>query len=73
MFTNSSIFPKMISILILTVWKLILPIVFIFALIDILTQTQSQRIRRLKKSGMSQLSIANKLGITRYKVRLALA
>ena len=63
----------MISILILTVWKLILPIVFIFALIDILTQTQSQRIRRLKKSGMSQLSIANKLGITRYKVRLALA
>ena len=73
MFTNSSIFPKMISILILTVWKLILPIVFVFALIDILTQTQSQRIRRLKKSGMSQLSIANKLGITRYKVRLALA
>jgi hypothetical protein len=63
----------MISILILTVWKLILPIVFVFALIDILTQTQPQRIRRLKKSGMSQLSIANKLGITRYKVRLALA
>lgn len=72
MFTNSPISAQMISILILTAWKLILPIVFIFALIDVLTQSQEQRIRRLRRTGRSQTSIAAQLGISRYKVRLAL-
>lgn len=72
MFTNSPISAQMISIFILTAWKLILPIVFIFALIDVLTQSQEQRIRRLKRTGRSQASIAAQLGISRYRVRLAL-
>lgn len=72
MFANSLIPPQMISIFILTAWKLLIPVIFVFALIDVLTQSQEQRIRRLKRAGRSQASIAAQLGISRYRVRLAL-
>ena len=46
-----------------------LPIVLIFWI----TETKPQRICRWHSYGLSQRSIAKKLGITRYEVRKALA
>jgi DNA-binding NarL/FixJ family response regulator len=69
---------KCSPILLALVWKesLLLPALLIrVALVDVLTQTQSrsQRIRRLHRGGLSQRSIASRLGVSRYAVRLALA
>jgi transcriptional regulator len=47
--------------------------VLIIALIDLATMGQERRIRVLKRCGHSQQAIADRLGITRYRVRLALA
>jgi hypothetical protein len=58
----------MFPILLALVWKLLLPALLIVALVDVLTQTQPQRIRRLHRG-----SIASRLGVSRYVVRLALA
>jgi Trp operon repressor len=63
----------MFPILLALVWKLLLPALLIVALVDVLTQTQPQRIRRLHRGGLSQRSIASRLGVSRYVVRLALA
>jgi DNA-binding NarL/FixJ family response regulator len=63
----------MISILLALVWKLLLPALLIVALVDVLTQTRSQQIRRLSRAGQSQRAIASRLGVSRYVVRLALA
>ena len=63
----------MFPILLALVWKLLLPALLIVALVDVLTQTQPQRIRRLHRCGLSQRSIASRLGVSRYVVRLALA
>jgi len=45
----------------------------VVALLDVLTQTQPQRIRRLSRAGLSQRAIAQRLGVTRYRIRQALA
>ena len=37
------------------------------------TETRSQRIRRLSRQGLSQRAIADRLGVSRYRVRCALA
>lgn len=66
------LFP-MIPILFALVWKLLLPALLLVAVVDVLTQSQPQRIRRLARSGQSQRSIASRLGVSRYAVRLALA
>jgi DNA-binding NarL/FixJ family response regulator len=63
----------MLSLVFALVWKLFLPALVLIALVDVLTQSQPQRIRRLSRSGLSQRSIASRLGISRYQVRLALA
>ena len=63
----------MFPILLALIWKLLLPALLIVALVDVLTQSRSQRIRRLHRGGLSQRSIASRLGISRYAVRLALA
>jgi hypothetical protein len=63
----------MFPILLALVWKVFLPALLIVALVDVLTQTQPQRIRRLHRGGLSQRSIASRLGVSRYAVRLALA
>jgi DNA-binding CsgD family transcriptional regulator len=55
------------------VWKFVLPLILMVALVDVLTQSQPQRIRRLYRSGLSQRSIASRLGVSRYRVRTALA
>jgi hypothetical protein len=54
-------------------WKLLLPALLLVAVVDVLTQSQPQRIRRLSRTGHSQRAIASRLGVSRYKVRLALA
>jgi hypothetical protein len=63
----------MLPILLAFICKLLLPALLIVALVDVLTQTQPQRIRRLHCGGLSQRSIASRLGVSRYAVRLALA
>ena len=55
------------------IWKLLLPALLLVAVVDVLTQTQPQRIRRLHRGGLSQRSIASRLGVSRYQVRMALA
>ena len=63
----------MISLSIALIFKFFLPLLVLVALVDILSQTQAQRIQRLARAGNSQRSIAERLGATRYRVRLALA
>jgi len=63
----------MISLLFALTFKFLLPLLVLMALVDALTQTKQQRIRRLAMAGQSQRAIAERLGVTRYRVRLALA
>jgi len=63
----------MISLLFALTFKFLLPLLVLMALVDALTQTKQQRIRRLSMAGQSQRAIAERLGVTRYRVRLALA
>ena len=63
----------MTSLLLAFVFKFFIPLLVLVALVDILSATQAQRIQRLSKAGYSQRSIAERLGVTRYRVRLALA
>jgi hypothetical protein len=49
------------------------PLFVIVAVIYWLTETQPQRIRRLRQQGHSQRAIAERLGITVYRVRQSLA
>jgi len=48
---------------------LIVPLLVAIALIDIATASTSRRARILRRSGFSQQAIANRLGVSRYKVR----
>lgn len=55
-------------------FKLLLPALLLVAVVDVLTQSRQQRIRRLYRSGRySQRSLADRLGVTRHVVRSALA
>lgn len=54
-------------------WALLLPLLLLVVLIDLVTMSPERRIRILKRSGLSQRAIADRLGISRYRVRLALA
>jgi DNA invertase Pin-like site-specific DNA recombinase len=63
----------MVGILLALIWKLFIPAILLIALVDVLTQSQPQRIRRLARAGQSQRSIASRLGVSRYQVQKALA
>jgi DNA-binding CsgD family transcriptional regulator len=63
----------MTGIFLSLVWKVFLPALLLVAVVDVLTQTQPQRIRRLHRGGLSQRSIASRLGLSRYQVQKALA
>ena len=54
-------------------WKLLIPAVLLVALVDVLTQSQPQRIRRLSRAGLTQRAVAQRCAVSRYRVRLALA
>lgn len=53
-------------------WGL-LPLLLLVALIDLATMSRERRVRLLRRSGLSQAAIADRMGISRYRVRLALA
>jgi DNA-binding CsgD family transcriptional regulator len=53
-------------------WGL-LPLLFIVAVLDVLTMSQSRRVRLLRRAGLTQAAIADRLQISRYRVRQALA
>jgi hypothetical protein len=61
------------SALLAAALKLLLPALLLVALVDVLTQSQPQRIRRLARTGLSQRAIAERCQVTRYRVRLVLA
>jgi hypothetical protein len=64
---------KMISLILAFTFKFLVPLLVLIAVIDAISATQPQKIRRLSMAGHSQRSIAERLGVTRYRVRLALA
>ncbi len=57
----------------LVIWKLILPLLFVVAVVDWLTASDDRRVRVLHSTGLSQRQIATRLNVTRYRVRQALA
>jgi transcriptional regulator len=50
-----------------------LPLLVLVAVIDCLTMSQSRRVCMLRRSGLTQTAIADRLGVSRYRVRCALA
>jgi hypothetical protein len=63
----------MIATTFLLIWKLLLPLLVLVALIDCLTASDDRRIRILRSTGLSQRAIADRLNLSRYRVRQALA
>ena len=63
----------MITTTALLLWKLIAALLIVIAVFDLLTMSQERRIRLYRYQGLSQQSIADRLGISRYAVRQALA
>jgi hypothetical protein len=63
----------MIATTLLLIWKLFLPLLLVVAVIDWLTASDDRRVRILHRTGLSQRQIADRLNITRYRVRVALA
>lgn len=65
--------PPMIATTFLLIWKLLLPLLVLVAIIDWLTASDQRRVCILQRAGHSQRQIAKRLNITRYRVRQALA
>lgn len=63
----------MLTATLLVIWKLLLPLLFMVAVIDWLTSSDDRRIRVLHSTGLSQRQIADRLNLSRYRVRRALA
>ena len=63
----------MITTTALLLWKLVAALLVIIAILDLLTMSQERRIRLYRYQGLSQRTIADRLGISRYAVRKALA
>ena len=52
---------------------LLLPLLALVLLVDLATMGTERRAQMLRRSGLSQAAIAQRLGVTSYRVRLALA
>lgn len=63
----------MLTATVLVIWKLLLPLLVLVAVIDWLTASNDRRVRVLARTGLSQRQIADRLNLTRYRVRQALA
>lgn len=63
----------MLTATLLVIWKLLLPLLVLVAVLDWLTASTDRRVRLLHRSGMTQRQIADRLNLTRYRVRKALA
>jgi hypothetical protein len=68
----SHLFPIPMTIPCIILWALAL-IVLPLLILDWITLSRSERIRRLRALGWSQQRIAEQLGCSRYQVRKALA
>ena len=62
----------MITTTALVLWKLVAVFLVVVAVLDLLTMTTERRILLYRNQGLSQQSIADRLGISRYAVRKAL-
>jgi hypothetical protein len=62
----------MLTTALLIIWKLLLPLLVVVAVIDWLTASDDRRVRVLHSTGLSQRQIADRLNVTRYRVRKAL-
>ena len=69
--SHSRRFPRSVTFT-LFVW-LLLPLLALVLLVDLATMGTERRAQMLRRSGLSQAAIAQRLGVTRYRVRLALA
>jgi hypothetical protein len=56
----------------LGLWKLVAVLLIVVAVVDLLTMSKARRIHLHYRHGLSQQSIADRLGISRYQVRKAL-
>ena len=63
----------MFSLSLAAIFKVAFLFLAIIAAVDLLTLSQDRRIRMLTRCGHSQRAIASRLGITRYRVRMALS
>lgn len=63
----------MLTFTALVIWKLLLPLLVLIAVIDWLTASDDRRIRVLAATGLSQRQVADRLNVTRHRVRKALA
>ena len=54
-------------------WKLITVFLIVVTVFDLLTMSRQRRIKLYSHQGLSQQSIADRLGISRYQVRKVLA
>jgi len=63
----------MLTAILLVIWKLFLPLLIVVAVIDWITASDDRRIRILRRTGLSQQQIADRLNLSRYRVRQALA
>lgn len=63
----------MISFSLAVIFKVAFLLLAVVAVVDLLTMSQPRRVRRLARRGLSQRAIASRLGITRHRVRMALA
>jgi len=63
----------MFTTALLVIWKLLIPLLVVIAVIDWLTASNDRRILILRRTGLSQRQIAERLNITTYRVRKALA
>jgi predicted transcriptional regulator len=52
---------------------LIVPLLVAIALVDLATASPSRRAQLLRRAGFSQRAIADRLGVSRYRVRQYLA
>ncbi|MBW0165963.1 MAG: hypothetical protein KXJ49_00510 [Vulcanococcus sp.] len=62
----------MITTTALLLWKLIAALLVIIAILDLLTMSRERRIKLYSLQGLSQRSIADRLGLSRYAVRKTL-
>lgn len=63
----------MLTATLLVIWKLLLPLLLVVAVIDWLTASNDRRVRILRRTGLTQQQIATSLNLSVYRVRKALA